>query len=52
MRHIFLYSFSVFIYTVALFGAGLFVGQALERARSTHQGIFGRAKPRLRDKVI
>ncbi len=38
MQHIFLYSFSVFVYTVALFVAGLFVGQALERSRSARRG--------------
>ena len=38
MRHIFLYSFSMFIYTLALFAAGLFVGQVMERARSVRRG--------------
>ena len=38
MRHVFLYSFSMFIYTVALFAAGFFVGQAMERARSVGRG--------------
>lgn len=47
MRHIFLYSFSVFIYTAALFTAGLFVGQALERSRNTPKGISKKAEPNL-----
>jgi hypothetical protein len=45
MQHIFLYSFSVFVYTVALFVAGLFVGQAMERSRNERRrggGILSR----------
>ena len=34
MLHFFLYAFSVSIYTLALFVAGLFVGQVIERRRS------------------
>gem|GEM_PF-3507138 len=40
MQHFFLYSFSVFIYTVALFVAGLFIGQAIERSRSARRGRY------------
>ena len=34
MVHFFLYGFSIFVLTVALFTSGMAVGQALERSRN------------------
>jgi hypothetical protein len=40
MRHIFLYSFSVLSYTIALFAAGLLAGQAVERGRAKRRRLL------------
>jgi hypothetical protein len=37
MTHLLLYAFSLTVFTVALFAAGLMVGQAIERSRSARR---------------
>jgi len=37
MTHLLLYLFSLVVFTVALFAAGLVVGQAIERSRSVRR---------------
>ncbi len=51
MRHIFLYSFSVLVYTVALFAAGLLTGQAMERFRALRRAAWRRSDPAYARKI-
>jgi hypothetical protein len=41
MTHLLLYAFSLTVFTVALFTAGLMVGQAIERTRSARRSRGG-----------